>query len=560
MKRNRYSFLGVLVCVLLSASLPLRGQLLHSAPSWSQGGSLQISPDEYTLLQFFNFLTSYYVDSIAGEKEYVETAMKAVLAELDPHSNLINESDADQVEDELQGHFDGVGIEFTLLRDTLHVVGVIPGGPSERVGLRAGDKVIKADGKKLSDMKLTNRVVRSLLRGPRGSRIDITALRGEDTLEFVVEREKIPVKSVDVEYVTPSGAGYVRLNRFSLNSYQELRDALSRLRARDARGYILDLRGNGGGVMQAAVDIAGLFLHADALVVYAQGRNVPRQDFFVKNKEKRHPWRKVPLVVLVDEYSSSASEILSGALQDWDRAILVGRRTFGKGLIQSQVSLLNGSLLRLSVARYYTPSGRTIQTPYRLGAREDYAESFRHRYFSGEFFHVDSVPHNDSLLMFTLRAGRPVYGGGGIMPDVFVPLDTMEEARAVNQIDRLGFISNFAYNLSIAKRDSLRKLYPNTDRLMEGYALSGEDYVQFQSRLDSLSHEKSLGIVFDSLSAPQKELMNRRLMAYLIRNLYSYSEMVRYINGFSEEIRRAEGLLLNWSSEGETLLRGHREK
>lgn len=530
-------------------------RLQFSKPSHE--GQLVISVEQYKFLELMYYLNNFYVDSVGSETKYVERAIEAVLAELDPHSSFISLAERKDVDDAIYGHFEGVGIEFTIRRDSLHVVSVIPDGPSERVGVRPGDVIVRVDGAPISGKELNNRRVRDLLRGPKGTKVRLENVRGGDTLTFIVERDRIPLLSVDVEYVLDSGVGYLRMNRFSLDSYQEMVSALGRMEKRKVKGVILDLRGNGGGVMHPAVDIAGLFLHPGALVVYAQGHAVPRQDFFV-DERSRSAWRDKPLVVLVDEYTSSSSEILSGALQDWDRAVIVGRRTYGKGLVQQQIPLMDGSYLRLTVARYYTPSGRIIQTPYKMGDEQEYRDRFRARYTSGELFHADSVKTNDSLLMYTLRSGRPVYGGGGILPDIFVPLDTMEAVRYVNQLDRLGVIATFAMEYAQEHAEPLKTRYPSMRSFADGFVLHEDEYQPIHSELQRMGAD-SLWRSLDSLSLRERELLDRRIRLYMIRHLYSYADMIRFLNEFSEEVRRGEAIIEEWESEGKRILNGHAE-
>lgn len=522
-----------------------------------EGAQYQITTQQYKFLQFLNYLQLYYVDTLQSEKEYVETAIESVLAELDPHSSFMPSSEAQGEMDALTGHFEGVGVEFAIVRDTLNVAGVIPGGPCDTRGVRPGDRIVAVDGDPISGKELTNKRVFDLLRGPKGTKVLLTILRGGETLQFQITRDKIPLLSVDVSYMLSPGVGYLRLNRFTLESFNEFNDALKRLSKQGAKRYVVDLRGNGGGVLQSAVEVASLFLHKEALVTYAQGRAVARTDFFVKERTPKN-WRDVPLVLLVDEYSASASEILAGALQDWDRAVIIGRRTFGKGLVQNQINLLDGSLIRITVARYYTPSGRMIQTPYRMGERKEYHEKFTKRYYSGELFHADSVHVNDSLLVYTLKSGRPVYGGGGILPDVFVPLDTLREARYVNSLDRIGVLMEFAFDYCTNHADSLKGLYRDMESFASNFTLKSQDMQELGKRV----REKAIKGVNDSLQSLmplQRELLTRRVCAYMIRNLYSFPKMVQYLNSFSPEIQRAQQLFKNWSTEGEGILRGHRE-
>ena len=397
-------------------------------------------------------VSQYYVDSINTE-EMTDKMLKTIVGRLDPHSSYIPAEEVQAMNEPLEGNFEGVGIEFTILRDSLVVVTPVAGGPSDLVGIRADDRIVAVDGVDISSPDLTNQKVFDLLRGPKGTRVQLAVVRGgeKDPLFFQVVRDKIPIHSVDAAYWAAPGIMYVKLNKFALTTQDEFIGAFRNLNEMP-RGLILDLQGTGGGYMGAAFFLAEQFLERGRLVLYTEGENSKRQDmkasgmgFFINT----------PVVVLMDERSASASEIVAGALQDWDRGTIVGRRSFGKGLVQQLFPLNDGSELRLTVARYHTPSGRVIQAPYRMGEKDAYYRDFLERYQKGESFNRDSVHIPDSLIYRTLLKKRVVYGGGGIMPDVFVPADTTYYSPYL-QLARKGVVNTYMNDYLDKERKTCR--------------------------------------------------------------------------------------------------------
>lgn len=510
---------------------------------------LRMGKGELKLMQTLSYISNYYVDTVDMDP-LVEKAIVSVLEQLDPHSYYIDQEDATNVTSELEGHFDGIGVEFTIIRDTLQVVSAIPSGPAEKNGVRAGDRIIAVDGENIAGVGVTNARVFKLLRGKKGTRVRIRNVRGRDTLDFTLVRDAIPLHSVDVVYMLRPTIGYIRLNRFAMNSNEEFEAALRDLHKAGAKSYVLDLRGNGGGVMETSVRLAAHFLQPGNQIVYAQGRSVPKQEYFAPRGAGKYA--DVPLVVLVDEYSASASEILSGALQDWDRAVIVGRRTFGKGLVQNQIPLADGSLIRITVARYYTPSGRMIQTPYEMGHKEEYVESFRARYEGGELFAADSMHLADTLRFRTLRTGRPVYGGGGIVPDVFVPIDTVRGSAYVNRLDRKGLINQWVTDYMEAERGRLKARYKSFEAFDRDFKMTSA----MRDALVALGRQEGVEPQDSVLTERDEYMLAWRVKAFVARSLFSFTELVRVVNSESHEVQRAVEILERWDALGVPLLEG----
>ena len=415
------------------------------------------------------------------EKNYVETpdykrigekAISAMLAELDPHSTYIAAKDVQRTNEGLQANFEGVGIAFQIVDDTISVTEVIIGGPSEKVGLQIGDKLLTVDDTTATFKGVNNRFVFNLLRGKKGTQVRLSVKRNgiDQPLNFTIIRDKVPIYSVDTYFMLDDEVGYIRLARFARTSVSEVHNAINKLKKQGMKRLVFDLRGNGGGYLDIAVGVANQLLEAGRLVVYTEGLKSPRQNFFTR---RGGSYTSGPLVVLVDEYSASASEIVSGAVQDWDRGIIVGRRTFGKGLVQRMFEIYDGAQIRLTTARYYTPSGRCIQKPYTDGT-EAYHRELQHRYEHSELTNADSISYPDSLKFFTAK-GRTVYGGGGIMPDVFVPMDTLRLSDYFLSLRSAGIFNTFA--LSFADNHRNDTLFADFDRFLVNYdsaAVTGE--------------------------------------------------------------------------------------
>lgn len=402
-----------------------------------------------------NYIVNEYVDSVSREQIEKE-GIDGILKNLDPHSQYISASDFDQYNDPLMGNFEGIGIQFQIERDTLAVIHTIPGGPSEKAGLMAGDRLVKVNDTLIAGVGIDNPSVMRKLKGKRGTHVMVEVFRRgtPELLPFDLVRDNIPTFSIDFSYMPQPEIGYIHLSRFSATTYDEFNKTIDQLKEKGMDKLILDLRGNTGGYMKAAIDVADEFLEKGKLIVFTEGKNQPRESFYASNKGKLTNDR---LVVLIDDETASASEIVAGALQDNDRGTIVGRRSFGKGLVQRQLDLLDGSAIRLTIARYYTPTGRCIQKPYDSGKGFDdyYIESY-HRFENGELENKDSIPHNDSLKYIT-PGGKVVYGGGGIIPDIFVPMDRSPELEYFNSVMQKRIIYDFAFNYTDVHRSNLQQ-------------------------------------------------------------------------------------------------------
>ena len=417
MRKSEYGVVGKMVWTFLLfylfTFLPLHAQFRMN------GG------DESPLrkLQFAEMaITNLYVDSV-DEKKLAEDAIRGMLDKLDPHSSYLTPKEVKDLNEPLSGNFEGIGVQFNMIEDTLLVIQPVTNGPSEKVGIIAGDRIVSVNDTAIAGVKMPKEEIMKRLRGPKGTTVHLGVIRQgiKDLLKFTVVRDKIPVKSVDAAYIIRPGIGYIRVGSFGATTHQEFLESIDKLQAQGMEHLILDLQENGGGYLKAAVDIANEFLEAGDLIVYTEGRRVPRTEYTANGDGV---FRQGKVVVLVDSYSASAAEIVTGAVQDQDRGLVVGRRTFGKGLVQRPIDLPDGSMIRLTIAHYFTPSGRCIQKPYTKGDNKDYAMDMVNRLKSGELTNADSIHFADSLKYETLREHRTVYGGGGIMPDYYVPLDT----------------------------------------------------------------------------------------------------------------------------------------
>lgn len=436
--------------------------------TYAQGISLL---QQRKLGQALSAISGMYVDSIKDTK-LVESAIKGALENLDPHSVYISKDEVQSMREPLEGNFEGIGIEFQILKDTINVVQTISGAPAEKVGVLPGDKIIFIGNDKVAGVKVQNSDVFKRLRGNKGTPVFIKVRRGNqsDLIEFKIIRDKIPIYSVNVYYMVTDKIGYIKVNTFGQTTAEEFKKALRTLKSKGMKDLIVDLQGNGGGFLKTAIDLADEFLSNNKLIVYTQGLNSSRQEARATSVGDFENGR---LVVLIDEYSASASEIVSGALQDWDRAVLIGRRSFGKGLVQREIDLVDGSLIRLTIARYYTPTGRCIQKSYKNGTK-DYNLELMNRYNHGEFMHADSVHFSDSLKYKTLVNKRTVYGGGGIMPDIFVPLDTTEYSDYHRNLVGKGVINSTVMDYLNSNRDELKKKYTTFDAFRKGFEVNDD--------------------------------------------------------------------------------------
>jgi carboxyl-terminal processing protease len=477
-----------------------------------------------------------YVDDVK-ENELIDAAIIGMLEKLDPHSTYISKDDVDDANQRIEGNFVGIGIRFQLLKDTLMVVETIPGGPSEKIGLRAGDRIIAVDGKSIAGVGLKNSQVREKLMGDLGSKVAIDVKRNGQSkpFNFTITRDKIPVNSVDCAYMVAPGIGYIKLNTFARTSHEELLKGFYQLKSAGMESLILDLQGNGGGLLQAAQIIADEFLSENKLIVYSEGRVQPRQEL-----SARYPgnWESGKLVVLVDENSASASEILAGAIQDWDRGILVGRRTFGKGLVQRPIDLSDGSQVRLTIARFFTPTGRFIQKPYTdLDAYEnDKINRLKH----GELMHLDSIKFPDSLKYKTRITGRTVYGGGGIMPDFFVPLDTTYITNFYRDVAGTGAFNSFSLTYVNENRDRLKTDYSSIENFKQRFVIDKKLMDDF---LNYAYKENKKILMNESEYKKSKYIMELRLKATIAQDLFGLDGFYYIFNDSNDMLQKAISIL-----------------
>jgi carboxyl-terminal processing protease len=489
------------------------------------------------LNRIINYINSSYVDSVA-ESNLVESAIPAMLKELDPHSVYIPAKRLQQVSEPLEGNFDGIGIQFNMQKDTIIIVSTISGGPSEMVGIKPGDRIVKVNDTVVAGVDMPSSKIVSMLKGERGTKVDVTVKRNNEPelLEFTIIRDKIPLYSIDVSYMINDSIGYVKINRFAKTTYKEFIEAIEKLKKKNIQKIIVDLRNNNGGYMTAATNIADQFLEDGKLIVYTKGRNSPRQETFATAKGIAHD---LDVAVVIDEWSASASEILAGAIQDNDRGIIVGRRSFGKGLVQEQSILPDGSAIRLTVARYYTPTGRCIQKPYK-GGREQYYNDLNKRFKQGEFFHADSIEFADSL-KYTTPEGDIVYGGGGIMPDYFVPIDTTYHSEFLSDIRSMGLMYQFAFNYADHHRKNLKQFKNVYD--LEAYLDKQNLYEEFKIYTQNEGIEPN-----GNGPEKSKEVILTRIKANISRNIMDNEGYYPILKNIDNSLQKALHLL----SEGHT--------
>ena len=494
------------------------------------------SRQQQKLLMVENIVNNLYVDNVDEEK-IVENAVRGILENLDPHSSYSTKEETTSSQETMQGSFSGIGIQFNMQKDTLYVVQTIAGGPSEKVGILPGDRFIAVDDSIIAGRKLKNTDIMKRLRGPKGTKVNFKVKRGSNAelLEFRITRDDIPLNSIDAVYMADGKTGYIRLSRFAATSYKEFKDAITKLKKQGMQQLILDLTDNGGGYMQIAAQIANEMLNRGNLIVYTQGRKSPRQNL---NADGSGTFRTQKVVVMINQFSASASEILSGAIQDWDRGVVVGRRSFGKGLVQREFLLPDSSSFRLTIARYYTPSGRNIQKPYVKGDREDYDKDIIDRYNHGELQSADSIHFADSLKHTTLRLHRTVYGGGGIMPDVFVPLDTTQYTDYHRRLVAKGIIPLFALRYVDKHRADLKAQYPDAQKFIKEFTVTDE---MLNNLVDAGKAEK---VDFDkSQFAKSKEMLRTFVKAAIANDLFSTGAYFQIVNEQNDIYKEALSII-----------------
>ncbi len=530
MKNNNTRFIPFLLAICLIAGIAI-GTFYANHFSGNKLGIINTSSNKLNAL--LRIIDDQYVDTV-NMGELVEEAMPQILSELDPHSSYIPAKDLEAVNADLKGSFSGIGIQFTIQNDTIHVNSVIQGGPSEKVGLMAGDRIVEVDDSAFVGKIVTNSEAMKRLKGEKGSKVKLGVYRpGEkDLLHFTVIRGNIPVKSIDAAYMINEKVGYIKVNKFGETTYPELLIALAKLNQKNCEGLIVDLRGNTGGYMAAAIQMVNEFLPNNRLIVYTQGRKSPREDY---NSNGTGSNQKMPLVVLVDEGSASASEIFAGAIQDNDRGTIVGRRSFGKGLVQQPIEFSDGSAIRLTIARYYTPSGRCIQKPYEKGKESEYELDLLTRYEHGEFFSADSIKQDETEVYHT-RLGRPVYGGGGIMPDIFVPQDTTGMTSYFRMAANRGLIIRYTFDYTDQNRSTLQKY--DTPEKMEAY-LKGQNLL---NKFAAWAEKKGLKRR-NNLMMKSRRLFKMSLYGNIIYNMLGMEAYVEYLNESDKTVLKAVEIL-----------------
>lgn len=499
-------------------------------------------------------IENLYVDNVDNNK-LADDAIIALLKELDPHSNYLTPEEVKEMNEPLQGNFEGIGIQFNMLTDTLYVISVISGGPSEKVGLLAGDRIIEVNDTLIAGVKMKNSDIMSRLRGKKGSTVRVKVLRNKvpDLIEFKITRDKIPIYSLDASYMIDKETGYIRLSRFAATSHEEFVKAFKELKSQGMKNLIFDLQDNGGGYLNAAIDITNEFLSNGKTIVYTEGAHQRRDDAKSSGKGL---FEEGKLVILINEYSASASEIVSGAVQDWDRAVLVGRRSFGKGLVQRPIPLPDGSMIRLTTARYYTPSGRCIQKPYQNGDEESYSKDLIERYNHGEMVSADSIVFPDSLKSSTLINHRTVYGGGGIMPDYFVPLDTTKFTAFHRNLMAKGILSKVTMNFIDHNRDLLKKKYATFKKYDEKFSPDEElmNEVLKMAREDKGGENPELSEKDMEEYNRSRLLIEMQLKGLIARDLWEMKEYFQIMNNSNDIFRKALEIISN-NDEYEKLLK-----
>jgi len=501
-------YLPLIFAIILVAGVFI-GRYIFSLPGAMRPNSLMIYPQEDKVETVLNLIKEEYVDTI-NMSDLEEKVIPHIIENLDPHSVYIPAKDLKEVNEELEGNFGGIGVQFSIQDDTVMVVAVISGGPSEKLGILPGDRIIKVNDTTIAGVGITNNDVIHKLRGEMGTKVKVSILRKnvDKLIDFDITRGEIPLTSVDVAYMVNDSTGYVKIDRFAQNTYQEFITALASLKKDGCKNIIVDLRNNSGGLLDVAYRITNEFLKAGELIFFTQGKAQPRREVKANGIGS---CQNTKLIVLINEFSASASEIFAGAIQDNDRGMIIGRRSFGKGLVQSQIPLPDGSALRLTVARYYTPSGRCIQKPYLRGDAEDYYKDIMNRYEHGEFFSKDSVSQNDSLKYYT-KSGRVVYGGGGIMPDIFVPRDTTLYTNLYYTMRASGLIYQYALKYADENRKTLEN-YTDAQSML--------NYLNKQPVFDELIRfAKSKKLKIDSKQLKRsRPLIDNELKAYIARNI-----------------------------------------
>ncbi len=506
-KRNWAVYVPIFVGVSLALGFWIGSTFVQ--PQGLRGAAVNSSNEFDMLSELINYIDEEYVDEVS-KNEIIEKTVKEILSDLDPHSYYISPEELAEMNEPLEGNFDGIGIQFNIQNDTLVVIDPIVGGPSEKVGIKAGDRIVRVNDSLIAGVQVSNRTVLKLLKGKKGTKVNVAvSRRGVKELSFTITRDKIPIHSVSVSYMIDSKTGYIKVDRFGANTSEEFFTGMRKLKNAGAQKVVIDLRGNGGGYMNAATEMLDGFFDRNELLVYTEGKSRSKSESKAQTKEE---FIQMVVAVLMDESSASASEIFAGAMQDHDRGVIIGRRSFGKGLVQEQNMWPNGGATRLTIARYYTPSGRCIQKPYSDGS-DNYNEDYYHRYESGEMLSKDSIDISDSSVFYTDN-GRVVYGSGGIIPDIFVPIDTSHGSGYLNTLLYNGVIYDFAFNYADVHREELLA-FIDASNYVNSFQMSGgvlEDFKTFSENRD---------IPFDSEGFKRSErIIKKRIKAYIARNIW----------------------------------------
>ena len=527
MKSLKTLFLATACLISVAATAQVQPNKPQQPQSKGQINSQKLATTLY-------LIENFYVDT-ANLDKVTEDAIIAALKELDPHSAYISKKDVEKANEPLVGSFEGIGVTFQLIRDTITVISPTAGGPSEKVGIMTGDQFIKIDGEESTGKKVDNEYVQKHLRGKKGSKVTVSVKRGNDPelIDFEITRDKIPLNSINASYMLDNHVGYIKLDRFAQESTQEFKEAFAKLQAQGMESLVFDLRGNTGGYLNTAIELVDQFLTEDRLVVFTEGIHSPRQEW---RSTKAGLYTIGKLVVLIDEGSASASEIFSGAMQDHDRGVVIGRRSFGKGLVQRPFNLPDGSQIRLTTSRYHTPSGRCIQRPYENGA-EDYAKEMTKRLERGEYYHADSIHFPDSL-KFKTDGGRTVYGGGGIMPDIFIPVDTAYNSKLYTNLVRKGALNRFTTDYALKHRDAIKAQYGDFDHFNKDFTV-GNDLI------DGLKAEaKEAKVEWDDEQfARSEKFILLQVKALIARNVWETQQYYEVMASVDPGIQKALEIL-----------------
>lgn len=532
--KNRLPIIASLALALgvtLGVMLPKENQAANANASIAESQvSFPSASNNFNKLNYvLMLLKSMYVDSIKTD-ELTEKIIPMVLEELDPHSTYVPKEEAEMANEELEGSFSGIGVQFNIQNDTVMVVDVIAGGPSEKVGIMPGDRIIEVNDSTFVGKNINNNKVLKTLRGEKGTKVNVGIKRNSstETLYFTITRGDIPVNSVDIAYALTPKIGYIKVSRFGANTYNEFVTELTKLKKQGCEEFMIDLRYNSGGYLHAAIKMINEFLEKGELIVYTEGRSYPREDAIANGKGM---FKNVPVCVLINEWSASASEIFAGAIQDQDRGTIVGRRSFGKGLVQQQVPLFDDSQVRITIAHYYTPSGRSIQKPYEGGKLEEYEKDLLNRYEHGEFFSADSIAATDSIKYYT-KNGRVVYGGGGIMPDYFVPQDTTGHTPYYTEAQNKGYTYSFAFQYADKNRETLKQF--------KDYTLLCDFLDKENINLQFYKFAESKGLTTETAGRDEcADVINNILKAYISRNIIGEKAFYPILNSKDETIIKA---------------------